>query len=394
MPALGSQYESVRKPWQLIGRFHYDPLYDVCYAPIGPRLLFSAGHLHSLPESAFIGRPIDIQGLTVHVQSMTQSPAGVDIAYVTVDQDIPQWFKRVTPADKSKFSNSNNILVIAGGLGSGGYSVDGEGWPQVASGDYSTMGMRWGIQKADYIGEHNLYPPNPVQPDPPPYRGWACFFRHHDDPLGHPETTSARDQDSGGTAFVDIGPVDDPWVCMGCTGGGGAGYLSPYKGQITTGHGGGMLYLDYSYIAHINGETEEPVPPPVQPPPAGKPPTVIKKPVVPVTPPPPPRIATAFDQAIERGMIIAEGLWGDTFTIDGRPSYYVGTFNAYDKAQQIGDGGYEENIDATLVASIAQFGTYTPKNGIRISVAGQRYVAARVIQDSASWAFQLTGQHK
>jgi hypothetical protein len=100
------------------------------------------------------------------------------------------------------------------------------------------------------------------------------------------------------------------------------------------------------------------------------------------------------DQIAAATQYVEANVWGDPFTIDGDPKTYLGTFNAYDKAQEIGPGGYEENIDATLVASKPQFGTYRPKNGVGVTVMGQRFKAARVTEDQASWAFQLTGLHR
>jgi hypothetical protein len=254
-PPLGSQYESVRKPWDLVGRYTNSPGFYQIYSPIGKRLLVTAQHI-----GAWIGQPIEIQGLTVHVVSFENSPARIEgetgaiwtpeLVYCTVDQDIPEWFTRYTD---EPVSNASHILIISGGPG-GTIQSDPEGWPFIQS-DEVSYAVRWGICHADYIGEHSLYPPNPVQPDPPPWISFGCFLRHHD--AGHPETVGGVVGDSGGAAFVNCGPADNPWVFLGSVNGGGS-YLSPYKGDVQTGMFGACTYHDNEWIAEKNGETPAP----------------------------------------------------------------------------------------------------------------------------------------
>lgn len=259
-PPIGSPYESVRKPWDLIGRYHHDPVYDVCYAPLGPRLLFSAGHLHSLPEVIF-GRAIDIQGLTVHIVQIVLSPT-VDIAYVIIDQDIPQWFRRFKTEDMGNVGIHSLMLCIGGGMGLGEWIIQ-EGCECFSLGDYATvMGMRWSIQKVDSIGEINPFPPNPFQPPPPPWESTCCFFRRHDDPEGHPECASPKDQDSGSTCFINCGAPNDPWVVIGCVGGSGESCLPPCKDkEWSLGTCCSMLFKDEELIRQINGEPDPAKPP-------------------------------------------------------------------------------------------------------------------------------------
>ena len=238
-PPVGSPYESVRKMWDNIGLYHYDAIHRQVYTPIGPRLLGTVAHIGS-----WVGMPIHIQGLVVHVTEVWHSPNGLDLDYCVVDTDIPVYFNRLK---NQSYTNQNNILIIGAGYGSGGYFVDEEGWPYVES-DPAAIALRWGINKADLIGPYNPYPPNPAQEPPPPGRAFGALFKHHDAPDGHPETVEALSWDSGSGAFLDCGPPSDPWVYIGSVGGGGHNYLSPYKGQVLTAYAGGCNLEDNDFI--------------------------------------------------------------------------------------------------------------------------------------------------
>lgn len=98
-----------------------------------------------------------------------------------------------------------------------------------------------------------------------------------------------------------------------------------------------------------------------------------------------------FNGAMANGMVEAEGVWGDSFTLDGNEATYIGTFNSWKSAQQIGPGGYEQQIDGIMVASKDQFGTSQPKNGQRMTLGGRRYVIVEPEEDSASWTMALKG---
>lgn len=254
-PPVGSPYESVRKVWDNIGHYNYDTIHKQFYCPIGTRLLVSVGHIGS-----WVGMPIDIQGLTVHVIEVNHSPSGFDLDYCVVDTDIPVVFSRLT---NQTYTNNNNILVIGGGLGTDGYFVDAEGWPAFLHGDDpGTIAQRWGINKADLIGSYNPYPPNPVQEPPPAGSTFGALFKHHDAPDAHPETVCCQAWDSGSPAFLDCGSPSDPWVYIGSVGGGGHNYLSPYKGAVQTAYGGGSTLFDNDYIDFLNGVGPEPEPEP------------------------------------------------------------------------------------------------------------------------------------
>ena len=270
-PPVGSPYESVRKVWSLLGRYHQDPVQEVLYAPIGPRLLITVGHI-----AAVQGWKIDMQGKTYTVTAVQPSayrqvgvPGSgspgfvytVDAVYVTVDQDIPQWFRRVQDADIPNITPNNLLLHIGGGAG-GQVVTDAEGWLVCQfEPDYARSNrVRWSIQRLDYFGAYNPFPPNPVQPDTPPYFNAGALFKHFDALDGHPETASPQNGDSGSPMFVNCGPANDPWVFIGCVSGPGSRAVSPYKGDVQAGTFAAMSYLDDATIRQLNGEVPPSVP--------------------------------------------------------------------------------------------------------------------------------------
>ena len=270
-PAVGSQYESVRKVWDMIGRYQQDPVQQVLYAPIGPRLLITVGHI-----AAVVGWQISMQGQTYTVTAVQVSayqlvgtpgngnpgiPYICDAVYVTVDKDIPQWFRRIQDADLRNITPANLLLHIGGGVG-GQVVTDSEGWLVCSEEpDYAKSNrVRWSIQRLDYFGPYNPFPPNPAQPPSPPYFDIGAMFKHFNALDGHPETASPKNADSGSPVFVNCGPSDDPWVFAGCVSAPGSRAVSPYKGEGQPGTFAAMSYLDDAAIRQLNGE------PPANPP--------------------------------------------------------------------------------------------------------------------------------
>ena len=92
-------------------------------------------------------------------------------------------------------------------------------------------------------------------------------------------------------------------------------------------------------------------------------------------------------------MAFAAAEWSSTFTIDQDTKEYTGTFNERTRRQELGAGGYSEDIDATLVAHKGQF-TAAPKQGRRLSVEGHRYVIAAIDEDSHSLTFHLASTNR
>lgn len=62
-----------------------------------------------------------------------------------------------------------------------------------------------------------------------------------------------------------------------------------------------------------------------------------------------------FDDLISDGMTAAENAWGTSFTMDGSSRTFTGTFDRYQDSATPQDGGYLDQISATIVCSRLQF---------------------------------------
>lgn len=62
-----------------------------------------------------------------------------------------------------------------------------------------------------------------------------------------------------------------------------------------------------------------------------------------------------FDDIIKDGLTSAEDAWGTVFTLDGRAENFTGTFDQHQDSSSPSDGGYLENISATIVCKRLQF---------------------------------------
>lgn len=62
-----------------------------------------------------------------------------------------------------------------------------------------------------------------------------------------------------------------------------------------------------------------------------------------------------FDDLITDGLTAAESAWGTAFTLDGSGGTYTGTFDRHQDSSAPAEGGYFDNISATIVASRLQF---------------------------------------
>ena len=76
-----------------------------------------------------------------------------------------------------------------------------------------------------------------------------------------------------------------------------------------------------------------------------------------------------FDDLIADGLTAAESAWGTTFTIEGQSGTFTGTFDRHQDSSAPADGGYLDNISATIVASRLQFDValgITDENGVAL----------------------------
>lgn len=62
-----------------------------------------------------------------------------------------------------------------------------------------------------------------------------------------------------------------------------------------------------------------------------------------------------FDDLISDGVAAAESAWGTTFTLEGQSVEFTGTFDRHQDSSAPSDGGYLDNISATIVCNRQQF---------------------------------------
>ena len=62
-----------------------------------------------------------------------------------------------------------------------------------------------------------------------------------------------------------------------------------------------------------------------------------------------------FDDLISDGVTAAESAWGTTFTLEGKSVEFTGTFDRHQDSSAPSDGGYLDNISATIVCNRQQF---------------------------------------
>jgi hypothetical protein len=86
---------------------------------------------------------------------------------------------------------------------------------------------------------------------------------------------------------------------------------------------------------------------------------------------------------------------GSTFTVDGVSGTFTGVYNRHQYSERLSIGGYEEDVDATLIASKDQFeGAWTPVGGKRLFVQSKAHKVLGVTEDEWSFTFTLTGVNK
>lgn len=97
-----------------------------------------------------------------------------------------------------------------------------------------------------------------------------------------------------------------------------------------------------------------------------------------------------FDECIRAGMATMEdpANGGITFLVDGVPGEFTGTFDQTVKAQNLQVGGYLVEIDSSIVASRAQFGTL-PRVGASLRYKSSTYVIKGRNDDSNAVTFFL-----
>lgn len=100
----------------------------------------------------------------------------------------------------------------------------------------------------------------------------------------------------------------------------------------------------------------------------------------------------AFDTLCDTATAHASAVAGRTFKLDGATTLYTGVVDAHRKRTKLAAGGFELQIDATLMAHASQFdGLTLPRTGTRLYCDGHTYTIAELHRDGSGWVFLLQG---
>jgi hypothetical protein len=99
-----------------------------------------------------------------------------------------------------------------------------------------------------------------------------------------------------------------------------------------------------------------------------------------------------FDQLLGAGLGLLDSLAGIPFVVDGVPGQFHGVFNRHEYQETLMVGGFQEEVDATLVAPKGQFsGVWIPNRGKRLFAQNKAFTIAAVSEDAVSYTFGLKG---
>lgn len=108
---------------------------------------------------------------------------------------------------------------------------------------------------------------------------------------------------------------------------------------------------------------------------------------------------SAFDDIIKAGIAAAESAWGSNFTLAGMSQTFTGTFDRHSDSSAPTDGGYFDQISATIVCARLQFdillGIATeddavfPRIGQRLTHDNRKYLITGREIDAASITLTL-----
>lgn len=101
-----------------------------------------------------------------------------------------------------------------------------------------------------------------------------------------------------------------------------------------------------------------------------------------------------FSDTIAQGVAAMEAQCGIPFVIDGRTGEFIGVINSHRRGERLGIGGYAEDADAILMANKTQFGSTPPRNKLRVTAEGRRYLINATEEDSSTYTLYLMGVNK
>lgn len=106
-------------------------------------------------------------------------------------------------------------------------------------------------------------------------------------------------------------------------------------------------------------------------------------------------MAQQFTQLLGAGLGLLDAIAGLSFVVDGIPGQFTGVFNRHEYQETLMAGGFQEEVDATIVAPKAQFaGVWIPNRGKRLFALGKAFQIALVAEDAVSFTFGLKGVHR
>ncbi len=96
-----------------------------------------------------------------------------------------------------------------------------------------------------------------------------------------------------------------------------------------------------------------------------------------------------FDNAVKRGLIFSECLFGDPFTMDGKS--YRGVFNEATVLEELGNGGFLERVVCSLLVRRDAFppSLGSDFNNKEIFLRNRTYFINKVSSDRNSYTFEL-----
>lgn len=99
---------------------------------------------------------------------------------------------------------------------------------------------------------------------------------------------------------------------------------------------------------------------------------------------------STFSDLVARSMEHAEGVAGTAVRVDGVSTVLTGILDRSTHRQELGDGGFAPEANATLAMSKGQLeSVWIPCLGALVIVGGRKYKVMQVEEDDASWRLGL-----
>lgn len=98
---------------------------------------------------------------------------------------------------------------------------------------------------------------------------------------------------------------------------------------------------------------------------------------------------------LAQGLTTLQDVAGSTFTVDGVDATFTGVYNRHQYTETAIVGGFEESVDATLLAHKDQFSeVWTPNRCKRLFIQNKAHQVVGVTEDAWSYTLSLVGISK